>query len=180
MTRRLYAHTGADINPGLSSPSRLFSSTRTTLLPHKDTACEMHRPIISSFAKFRSCRLITKSDLHFFSTAARLQTKKKAASNGDKGPIDLFFAKYPGFNHKTAAPIQEEFKSLCTHCGWGRKSKRRRQARCDFHDAVRAEFETTYETDPGSLLSWQKLCHAGEISVHNKDKGHSKVRNASV
>ncbi len=90
--------------------------------------------------------------------------KKTNPGKGGTGPIDEFFAKYPGFVHDRTRPVWSEFRCLCDHYGWKNKDSTQRAAKREFKDAMIAEFGTIYGTDSEALEPWRKLCDAIRIT----------------
>ncbi|KAF3063761.1 hypothetical protein GL218_02484 [Daldinia childiae] len=77
--------------------------------------------------------------------------------------MEEFFAQYPRFHYDKTVPVWDEFRLLCKHQKWDKKSYEMRQARRKFKDAMISEFGRIYGNDNTSLSSWQKLCRVLRI-----------------
>ncbi|KAK2592853.1 hypothetical protein QQS21_009456 [Conoideocrella luteorostrata] len=79
-------------------------------------------------------------------------------------PINLFFERYPRFNHSPTNEAWSEYHRMVHSLGWKEKSKREKVARKRFRVAVVEQFGQMYGTDENNLNSLQRLSEKLHIS----------------
>jgi hypothetical protein len=72
-------------------------------------------------------------------------------------PIAEFFVSY-GFTYDPTAAVMPQFRRLCHHRRWTKKSEERRAARDELNGAIAAQFNQIYGEDVDRLAAWQDLC----------------------
>ncbi|KAF8260808.1 hypothetical protein EI94DRAFT_1689434 [Lactarius quietus] len=74
-------------------------------------------------------------------------------------PLDAFFSQYPNFQHQPSNSPVAEFDRLCEFHEWERHYQERKDAREEFQNAMREEFNGLYGSDENDIGNWYKLCH---------------------
>lgn len=149
------------MHQGMNTASSLTQAafyTQTTNRPSK-----MNRRVVSSFVGPGFCQPLTRPNFRLISSTS-VRYKKSTKQAHEQRPIEVFFAKHPGFHHDMNRTVWDEFNSLCAHYKWSDSDTEKRQAKLEFQKALVAEFKKLYGTDSKSLRSWQTLCEAIQIS----------------
>ena len=82
--------------------------------------------------------------------------EKAHQSTGE--PVEVFFARYEGFEYCPSAKPNEEFNRLGRMLNWERGDQQRSAAWRLLAAAMAYQFEGRYGSDVNDLGAWQRLC----------------------
>ncbi|KAF4969788.1 hypothetical protein FSARC_3065 [Fusarium sarcochroum] len=90
-----------------------------------------------------------------FCRFVHISAPKGTGAQSTEHPMDVYFAKYPKFDHKLNKPFFEEFDRMCSHFGWD--DDKASEPWHLFRIAFTQEFNYVYGDDENDLLLWQKM-----------------------
>jgi hypothetical protein len=92
-------------------------------------------------------------------------------------PLAAFFAQYEEFDYNSTASATREFQRFIVFKGWGKKSKRTKNARAAFRDGMVEQFNTSYGTNTNDIANWHAIMtRLGVDPLPDTVSGCKKVR----